>query len=295
MTNPRVEEAALYAAFSDDTETKKVKDVLMSTKYEDNPMQKAHDLAAMSGAECNGCSQFSDKNKNAEFITPELLKAVQHIHDHAAKFGASCDAFQTRQKSGMPPAHYFNDGKEKTMDDAKFAEETAAFQSKIKEYDAQFAALKAEKEASEKAAEADKAEFSQKIVAITAELEATKTASQFAADKAYIAKLVSEFKLTPAEATVYEERAKSKPAVFAEMKDLLDARPVYVQHTGSTVAGKTVASKFDGDADPYELLKTEAEAIMQRDKVSYTEAFTRASKKNVEASAAMAAAMGARR
>jgi hypothetical protein len=89
VLNPRIEDAALMAAFKS------------------GAMQSFHDSAVYKGAECSGKSMF----QSVDFLTVDELKAIQHIHDHAAKNGASCDLYASR--NAMYSRNAGDSGKEK--------------------------------------------------------------------------------------------------------------------------------------------------------------------------------------
>lgn len=85
VLKPAVQDAVMMAAFSQ----------FEPAEFSRSMLQDHHDMAVRHGAECNGKAMFSE---SAEFMTPQQLKHVQHIHDYVKKAMPNCcDAYASRQ------------------------------------------------------------------------------------------------------------------------------------------------------------------------------------------------------
>jgi hypothetical protein len=201
----------------------------------------------------------------------------------------------------MAPAHYFsNDGKDINMEkNVEFADQLAAFTKENVDLKAQLAKTSADfataqAESTKKDAEVAKVqaefaakhtEFESKIAAMSVQLETTKKEAQFASDKNFVEKLVTEFRLTPAEKDEYIKFATENPASFADMKPLLQARPVYAPNNNTKITGAAARQANEGGADPYTELKKFTAEIQKDTKVSFTDAFAQACRDHTDLAA----------
>jgi hypothetical protein len=129
VRNPRVKDAAIYAAFmtnefADDlegateTEFTQILEQLMEEHFGKKTwdgmamMQGIHDMAARGGAICDekNMRSFSDR---ADFIAASEAKVMQQIHDASTRGGAKCDF--VRERSGSTASSEYDNKGEKTM------------------------------------------------------------------------------------------------------------------------------------------------------------------------------------
>jgi hypothetical protein len=121
VTNPRIPDAALFAAFAADTVAKaKGK---QSTPHGMQAMQDLHDMAARSGAMCSGKgAEFSD----APFTSSDERDALQQVHDLTQGGGAKCNLFtaaKDKDKKDMPAPFAATKTPREIELEAKLAEE----------------------------------------------------------------------------------------------------------------------------------------------------------------------------
>lgn len=239
VLNPAVSDAVMMAAFSKAA-----------------PMQSLHDSAVEYGAECGGKAMFKDlvTGEDAKFITPALLKAIQHVHDHSVTNGASCDLHATRKS--MYGYYKVDDTqhKEKHSMAVTWDEVKAFFTTEIG------------KPAADVAPKADPA-VTAEIATMRAELLAEKTkreaaeGARFAADTAaqlekdtnWVESQVRAFKILPAVKADYLALAKDNPAAFAAQKPLIEKSEPVAAVAGSGKPGgngasfRAAAGTGDGD------------------------------------------------
>jgi hypothetical protein len=129
VTNPRIPDAALFAAFAADTVAKaKGK---QSTPHGMQAMQDLHDMAARSGAMCSGKGaellQAERATPQAESLhQPRRKGHVQQVHDLTQGGGAKCNLFtasKDKDKKDMPAPFAATKSPREIELEAKLAEE----------------------------------------------------------------------------------------------------------------------------------------------------------------------------
>ena len=222
-------------------------------------------------ADTEGVALFGfDKEDLAEFMTPDMLKSVQEAHDHSKGSGASCTQFANRVKAGKQLAHgYYGTGdyapfsalkENDEMNEQEQAEFTALkaerdnLQTKLTEATAttaDFTNYKTEVAAQLRKKDEEAVEFTAQIVSLQTAMDAQKADAQFSKDEAFIDRLVTAGKMTPAEKDKHVELAKNKPVVFADMRELLEAREPYAKFSGAIIGGSAAQAKYEGGSDAY--------------------------------------------
>lgn len=94
VPNPRVTDAALFAAFANRHDTGHGQDAL----------QRHHDLSVQQGAVCNAPVKMASKHEHS---------AIQHIHDHTVEHGAKCHGPLDRAMGIYPM--FDNQGQQQTQ------------------------------------------------------------------------------------------------------------------------------------------------------------------------------------
>jgi hypothetical protein len=251
VKNPRVSDAALMAAFSENElkdDSVDIKEVVQSfftwfaktntessmTKTWDGKwtIQSIHDSASRSGAICTKDDKDgkTDMSKNADFISSDEAKVLQKIHDLAVEYGAKCSFYED--------VNYTNtdNGENKTMStwesikgffadipaDVKSAEDVKKFADGRDEAEAlknQIESLKTELEQFKQTKVEDKVVepvIDPVVEALKAELSETKLKIQQAEASTFAETLITEGKILPAQKAVVE-------AMFAQaIKDDAD-------------------------------------------------------------------------
>lgn len=119
VTNPRIPDAALFAAFAADTVAKaKGK---QSTPHGMQAMQDLHDMAARSGGMCSGKgAEFSE----APFTSSDERDTLQQVHDLTKDGGAKCNLISAnKDKKDMPAPFAATKTPREIELEAKLAEE----------------------------------------------------------------------------------------------------------------------------------------------------------------------------
>lgn len=224
VTNPRVSDAALMAAFSkhEITQGKPTEEVVTEfltwfaeTSDKDQTwdgqdlLQSIHNMAARSGAVCTKAEMSTE-----DFVSKDEAKGIQAIHDLTIKKGAKCnfkdsmrsyysEDISENNKNGvnmnlkeklLELINSFKDEASDISDNAESVEnkqtpnnEVKELEAKVAEYKNQLDALKSEKDA----LEADKAKAElQKQVEELKEKVANETASNFANEMVISEKLL---------------------------------------------------------------------------------------------------------
>jgi hypothetical protein len=270
VLNPRVKDAAMMAAFAEFAK--------------DSPIQRMHDKSCEMGAECSGKTLFADA---ATFMTPEALKALQHIHDHCAKNGADCDAYMTRKsmyfsapagepggkdKPAMNKWEIFT-GKLKALfvdagievdGDTKIDPTPAAKVEMSDDAKAKFAAV-----------ETQLAEANAAIVALNNARATESKSAQFTADSAAIDGYLRSYRMTPVEAESWKVIAKETPEAFAAAKPALDKRSPLPQLVGfGGLNADQLRATVENGSTAGEKLVAMAHQRVKETKEDYAVAFT---------------------
>jgi hypothetical protein len=275
VVNPAVHDAVMLAAFSA---------VKLSPE-----IQKHHDLACKQGAECPGNPALfaAERQRIVAMMTPDHLAAVQHIHDHAAEHGASCDVYKSRgmyykasvldasTEVVIPPTRSGLAGKGHAMFEkvkAFFAGAGATTAQSEELVTDLTEGIKAELGTNVPAAfaedptikamlarqaklERDNEQLAQMSMQRELQFVAAKKDVKFREDCTLVDGMVRQMKMTPAEAVTWKEIAKSSPLAFAEAAKTFEARPRLAQLSGAVgMAPRPGSALPDSGAAPGEKL-----------------------------------------
>lgn len=273
VLHPAVKDAVMLTAFS-----------TFTAQFGASHMQRLHDLSADYGAECGGTRYFHER---AEFITPDELKALQDVHDHCAKNGADCNAYQTRkgmyysrpQASAQPDRKVaakmsFLEGLKALFRKAGVPEDEIATalkdapEVKLETASADFSqhpeVVAMKKQVEEQAALINRQ--SEQVTAMLAQQQEDRKLAQFKQDSVSVASLKRERKLTPAEADEYLTLAKDNPTAFAATLPLLQKREPLAQFSGPMLRAQNPWQ--EGSQDAGQQLVKMAEEKAKKDGIS---------------------------
>ncbi len=127
VLNPRIDDAAVFAAFSAATATPDATVTIPAdfaaprhdTYHGQDALQGVHDMAARSGAVCS--ADNATTHPYPMFAAAHEVKAMQMIHDHAVSHGAKCSAMSPR-KAAMSAAEEVP-----VQDEKRFMDHVKAF------------------------------------------------------------------------------------------------------------------------------------------------------------------------
>jgi hypothetical protein len=240
VRNPRVKDAAIYAAFmanefvdkvEGSTETELANTIQQyieehfSKKTWDGMsiMQGIHDTAARSGAVCYESKAKYNEAKEAGFVSESEAKSIQTIHDTSIKGGAMCSFMKDR--SGNNAASYYNEEKkEMTFNDIKkfFSNlpDDLEIEAKEPNVDEKAAAeLKAREEAvkaAEVALAEQKSAFDAEVAAAEAKKDEVKTEEVVEVENSEPEKSEREIELEAELAEIRQVQTKSEAEKFAD-------------------------------------------------------------------------------